>query len=143
MLLASDKKADLQNIKVCSGMKKRIEKIQKKYSEKKLKLMRQYGSSLTTLENLAKNQRKNYEYDCLYRAFSRNIHAEDLQEFYYKLDPEIYKTHIQQRDELAVKESFKILMCMVKAMSLAFGLNLENELERLNREFKEIESQSG
>ncbi len=140
MLLAGYKRANIQKVEDDAYIKSEIEGIKKKYNKNDIENMKKYGFSKMSIANLSEKQGKISFYDCLYRNFSRNIHAEDTQEYYYKIYKMDIEDHVKERDGLAIRQSFVILMQMIGAMNLRFDLKLNKKLEMLIGDFESIES---
>ena len=135
MMLMANKRVNTQEKYVEFQNRPNIKNIEQKYSRETINKIKRYGFSKIPIDQLAKKHNKDHIYQMLYRNFSRNIHADDAQEYILKFSENEWKDHIIQRDEVAISEAFKISMEMVLRMNKAFEMKLDTELESIQKEY--------
>lgn len=105
---------------------------------KNLKKIKNYGFLLDSIENIARKYNKIHEYQIMYRNFSRNIHANDLVEYFRKqgyLDKDDY---IETRNTAAFDLVLRVFIEMMTHMNHIFTLKMSEEIQKIQEEYKAL-----
>lgn len=106
-----------------------------------LESMRKYGFSGISFDERAKIIGKNEEYKRMYRNFSRNVHANDLVEYFKKIGfPEKESSYdFHDRDLVGLGQSFLDLYQITVFCNKSFGIQSNEILSEIIKDFELIQ----
>ena len=115
--------------------------VKKRYSMDEIKQIRKNGFIKVTIEELAKQGNKISWYQYMYRNFSRNVHANDLVEYFYKVGIHIYNEEYEGenlRNEVAIMHAHECFFEIAVNANNILKLNIESTLQEIRLEFEDM-----
>lgn len=115
-----------------------INVIKNKYSPDAIKKIKQYGFPQLSIEELARKFGKSLEYDCMYRNYSRNVHANDTLEYLKKQNIAQNSEYSDLRNFTSFDFTFKLFFEMMIGMNFNLSLHFENHLKEIYDEYQAL-----
>lgn len=105
------------------------------YDKETLDKIRLHGFPQKSIKKLAKNYNLSHEYHLLYKNYSRNIHASDFQEYFFKLDETEYIHKYTLRNRVALDICFRLFSIAMLAMDGCLELSNKQQLIKILEEY--------
>lgn len=116
--------------------------IQSTYTKNELNEIRKYGFTRCHIHQRAKNDNKEEWYNVMFKNFSRNVHALDVQEYFIKLSlkeyDESYEESYMLRNQEALKHSQKCFYQIFVFCNKEFEWKKDSELNEIYENFKRL-----
>ncbi|MDP2205804.1 MAG: DUF5677 domain-containing protein [Alphaproteobacteria bacterium] len=108
------------------------------YSEDQIKKIQKHGFSMRSVEELANIENKKEFYNIMYRNFSRNVHANDLAEYFYHQGIMDVDEQTERRNLAAISFSHISFRQIITYMNEAYDLGCTKALKKIEKRYSAL-----